>query len=357
MPLAGLMLVSGTLGERWGPSRTIRLAYVAYALAAAAAAVAPWFWLFQVTRGMQGAANAFTMPLLLAKLAASTESQRMGKALGRFGSMQALGQTSGPLVGGLAAEVSWRWGFAGIAATAVVLSTLALPPDTPLDRARPPRLRDAWTRSIVLPGLIALVGWACLSGISFLVAFRLEDSFELTSAMRGLVLTGFGIAGFLTARLVGSAADRFGVRLAGVVGLLAGAALVGAAGLAPGVPAVAASWALAGVAAQLVIVSVNVSVLSGQPRGRGGAISTVQALRFLGMAAAPAVFTAPYRYDPVLGFVVPAVLLVLVAPAALTLGRPVDAVRDTGTGRGNHSDHNSRRTGTAPPARPRHSRG
>ncbi|EHR51055.1 arabinose efflux permease family protein [Saccharomonospora marina XMU15] len=351
VPLAGLMLVSGTLGERWGPGRTIRLAYVVYALAAAAAALAPWFWLFQLSRGLQGAANAFTLPLLMAKLAASTQPQQLGRALGLFGSMQALGQTSAPLVGGLAAEVSWRWGFAGIAATAVVLATLTLPPDPPLDRSRPPRLRDAWTRSIVLPGLLALVGWACLSGISFLVAFRLEDTFELTSAVRGLVLTGFGVAGFLTARLVGSAADRFGVRVAGFTGLVAGAALVSAAGLVGTVPAVAASWALAGVAAQLVIVAVNVSVVSGRSRGRGGAISAVQALRFLGMAAAPALFTAPYRFDPVLGFVVPAALLALVAPAALALRRPNGGRRDAGAG------HSNRRKGTAPPARLRHSRG
>jgi ACDE family multidrug resistance protein len=41
------MLVSGTLGERCGTVRTIRIAYGVYALAALMSAVAPWFWLFQ----------------------------------------------------------------------------------------------------------------------------------------------------------------------------------------------------------------------------------------------------------------------------------------------------------------------
>ena len=38
---------------------------------------------------------------------------RLGRALGWFGSMQAAGQTSAPLVGGLAAEVDWRMAFVG----------------------------------------------------------------------------------------------------------------------------------------------------------------------------------------------------------------------------------------------------
>jgi MFS family permease len=203
VPFAGFMLVSGTLGERWGPARTIRIAYVVYALASAAAALAPWFWLFQLGRGVQGTANAFTTPLLMAKLAAGTPPDRIGRALGLMGSMQALGQTSAPLLGGLAAEVDWRWAFAGIAVTAAVLTAFTLPPDAPVEGSRPPRIRDAWRRSILLPGLIGLVAWACLYGIAFLVAFRLEDAFGLGSGLRGLVLTGYGVAGLLTARLVG----------------------------------------------------------------------------------------------------------------------------------------------------------
>lgn len=322
LPFAVLMLVSGTLGERWGPSRTIRGAYVVYGVAAAVAAVAPWFWLFQVSRGIQGGANAFTTPLLMAKLAAIAPRERLGRALGLFGSMQALGQTSAPLVGGLAAEVTWRWAFAGIAVTAAVLAACPLPRDDVTEPDGPPRLRDAWTRSILAPGVVALVGWACLSGLSFLVAFRLEDAFGLTSGLRGLVLTAFGIAGFLTARLVGGVADRFGAAHAAVAGLLSGAVLMAVLGATGSLAVATAAWALGGISGQLVLVSVNATVLAGGGRGRGGAISVVQALRFIGMAAAPAVFTIPYHHDAALGFLLPAALLVLVAPAAVRLRVP-----------------------------------
>nr|WP_091805071.1 MFS transporter [Prauserella marina] len=321
LPFAGLMLVSGTLGERWGPGRTIRLAYVTYAVAAVVAALAPWFWLFQVSRGVQGAANAFTLPLLMAKLTAGMPPARLGRALGLFGAMQALGQTSAPLVGGLAAELNWRLAFAGIAVVGVVLALCPMPPDRPSEDAAPPRLRDSWRKAILLPGVVALIGWACLSGMSFLVAFRLEDAFGLSSGLRGLVLTGFGIAGFLTAGMVGRIADRFGARLSATVGLLAGALCLAAIGLFGSLPAAATSWALAGLCGQLVMVAVNMTVLAGGDRGRGGAISVVQAMRFVGMAAAPAVFTAPYHQDALLGFGIPATLLVAVVPFTVVLGR------------------------------------
>ncbi|MBK1782923.1 MFS transporter [Prauserella sp. ASG 168] len=321
VPFAALMLVSGTLGERWGQGRTIRLAYVVYAVAAVLSAVAPWFWLFQVSRGVQGSANAFTLPLLMAKLAAGTPPDRLGRALGLFGAMQAVGQTSAPLAGGLAAEATWRWAFAGIAVIAVVLAACPLPPDRAADRARPTRLRDAWRRSVVLPGLVGMVGWACLSGVSFLVAFRLEDGFGLSSGLRGLVLTGFGVAGIVTARLVGGVYDRFGPRPSALAGLTGGAVLIGAIGVTGSLPVAAACWAVGGFCGQLIMVAVNSSVLSGEERGRGGAISVVQAMRFVGMAVAPAAFTAPYHHDAVLGFGLPAALLVLVTPLTVVLRR------------------------------------
>lgn len=328
LPMAALMLVSGTLGERWGQTRTIRLAYVGYALAAVAAALVPWFWLFQVTRGVQGAANAFMLPLLLAKLGAITPPQRLGRALGLMGAMQAVGQTSAPLIGGLAAEVSWHWAFAAIALASTALAVSGLPPDERADPdargGAPARLRDAWQLTVLRAGLVALVGWGCLSGVAFLVAFRLEDAFGLSSGLRGLVLTGFGIAGFVTARLAGALADRAGPRRGAALGLLAGAALVASIGIVDWLPAAAACWAVAGFCAQLLMVSINTAVLSGQQRGRGGAISVVQAFRFTGLGAAPAVFTAPYHYDAVLGFALPAALLVLVIPVTRTLRKTAE---------------------------------
>ncbi|NKQ52575.1 MFS transporter [Amycolatopsis sp. K13G38] len=323
LPFALVMLFSGTLGERWGQVRTIRAAYAGYVLVALLAALAPWFWLFLAARGLQGVANAFTTPLLLSKLAQITPAHRLGRALGTYGAMQSIGQTSAPLVGGLAAERSWQWAFLGIAAVAAVLTLIPLPPDERAAGGEPARLRDAWRPAVLWSGLIIFLAWACLAGLPFLVAFRLDDLFALSPAARGLALTGFGIAGFLTAPLVGVLADRFGAKAAVCAGLALGAVAVGTIGLSGPLPVVVVAWAVGGVCGQLVLVGTNSLVLRGSG-GRGGAISVVTALRFLGMSASPAAFTSLYRHDPALGFLVPAAVLVLTAPVAVLRPRSQD---------------------------------
>lgn len=315
VPFGLMMLVSGTLGERWGRNRTIRGAYLLYVVAALLSVIAPWFWLFEVSRGLQGVANAFTTPLLLTKLAESTPKPRLGRTLGTFGAVQSIGQTSAPLIGGLAAEASWRWAFAGIAAVACVVAGSPLPADGE-KAATPARLRDAVSRTVVWSGSVIFLAWACMAGLPFLIAFRVEDLFSLDPGTRGLVLTAFGIAGFLTARPVGAACDRFGPRISILGGLLLGAVAVAAIGLSDSLAVVIAAWALGGVCGQLILVGVNASVLAGAGNARSGAISVVTALRFLGMSVSPTAFTGLYHRDPMLGFLVPAGVLALTIPLA-----------------------------------------
>ncbi|MFC9789198.1 MFS transporter [Rhodococcus sp. NPDC127528] len=318
LPFAALMLVSGTYGARWGGLRTVRVAYGVYAAAALLAVVAPTFAVFQVSRVLQGCANSFTTPLLLAALAAVTPQARLGRALGVFGALQAAGQTTAPLVGGLAAEVNWRIAFAVIAVVAVGLGAIGLPPaDEPTTPDAPPRLRDALRPTVLRVGLVALLGWGALGGLNFLVAFRAEDTLGLDSAHRGLLLTVFGLAGMLAARPVGVAIDRFGARAAVITGAIGGAVLVAATGLLGSVGAVAVSWALAGVAGQFVLVGVNSAILTSEGANRGGAVSVVQALRFTGSALAPLALTPLYAASPVAAFVLPTAMLAIAAPVLM----------------------------------------
>jgi MFS family permease len=316
VPFAVLMLVSGTLAQRWGPQRTVRIAYVAYAVASVLAASAWTFEVLLASRALQGAANSFTTPVLLAVIAASTPKEKLGRALGLFGSMQAAGQTSAPLVGGLAAEADWRLGFVVISVVAVGLAVLGVP-QTDAEPERNASLKSAFVPSTIRPAVVAFVCWGCLGGLSFLVAFRLDDVFGLGAGERGVLLTGFGIVGFLTARQIGKAIDRFGAATTIVVGATAGAGLVAAVGTTPIAAVAVGAWALTGAAAQGVLVSLNALVLQSENANRGGSVSVVQSLRFMGAAAAPLAFVPLYQSHPLLGFGVPAALLVTV-PAIVT---------------------------------------
>ncbi|MGE3284763.1 MAG: MFS transporter [Pseudonocardia sp.] len=330
LPFAMLMLVSGTLGERWGRRRTVVSGYVVYLVASLACALAPTLQLLLVARGLQGAANAFTTPLVLAALGGAVAPERMGRALGWFGSLQAFGQTSAPLVGGLAAELDWRLAFVGTAAVAGGLAAVGLPRERRDPDSGPPppaRLATALQPRVLRLGLVAAIGWGCVAGLGFLVALQLEAAFGAGAGTRGLVLTGLGVAGMLAARFVGGLADRVGPRRCVLAGAVLGALLVVGIGLSPNLIVVGALWALAGVATQLVLVGVNLLVLGGPEANRGGAMSVVLSVRFLGGSVAPVALTPVYASRPVAGFLLPAVLVVALVPLLLP-GR----TRPPGTG-------------------------
>jgi MFS family permease len=159
LPFAAVMLVSGTLGERWGRRRTVLLGYAVYVLASVACVVAGTLTLFLAARALQGVANAFTTPLLLAALGSTVPPERLGRALGWFGSLQAAGQTSAPLVGGLAAELDWRLAFVGVTLVAVVLGLVGIP-SAGARPAQRPALRTALRPVVLRMGLVAALGGA-----------------------------------------------------------------------------------------------------------------------------------------------------------------------------------------------------
>jgi predicted MFS family arabinose efflux permease len=317
VPFAALMLFSGTLGARWGLRRSVLGAYLVSIAGSVLCAVAGTFPLLLAGRGVQGVANAFTTPLLLATIAATTPRERLGRSLGLFASLQAAGQTSAPLLGGLAAEATWRLAFVGVGVAAAALAVIGLPPSVESRTGEPARLRAAWRPEVLRTAVVALVGWGCLGGLTFLVAFRTDDAFGLTASARGLLLTAFGVVGMLTARLVGRLIERTGARTAALVGGVVGAVPVALIGLVPWLPALALLWAVTGFLAQFLQVGLNALALTGTGGNPAGAVSVVQAFRFVGAAASPIAFTPVYHASAAAGFLLPAALLVTVTPLAL----------------------------------------
>ncbi|MFD1151016.1 MFS transporter, partial [Saccharothrix hoggarensis] len=187
-----------------------------------------------------------------------------------------------------------------------------------------PGLRSAWRPRTLRLAAVGFVGWGCLGGVSFLVALRLGDSFALGAGQRGLVLTGFGLVGIVTARLTGWLIDRVGARWCVLTGAVVGGVLLVGVGVLPSVVAVGALWAAAGAFSQAVIVGLNALVLSAGGN-RGGSVSVVQSLRFLGGAVSPVAFVPLYHLDPVGAFLVPAGLVLAVPPVLLLRRGRADA--------------------------------
>ncbi len=297
VPFAALMLVSGTIGERLGRRRVVRAGYVAYALFSVLAALAPTLEVFMGARALQGAANAFLTPLVLAGLAELVPGERLGRAVGTFAAVQTAAIALSPLCGGLLGEIDWRMAFLVPAAVAVALAFVPPPDSVRGADAQPARLRSAFTRRVGVLSATAFAGYISVTGIGFLVAVRAADAFGLGSSERGLLLAAFGVSGMVLGRSAGRLVDRFGRIPVAIGGATACAILVALLGEAGSPAMLAALWFLAGGGSALLWAGVNTMAVEAVPDNRAGATSVVSAFKFAGNAAAPLVWLPLDAHD------------------------------------------------------------
>jgi MFS family permease len=321
VPFAALQLISGTLGERLGRRRVVRTGYIVYALLSLAAAFVPNLGWFLVVRALQGSANAFLTPLLLAGLADEVPKGQIGRAVGTFAAVQTSAIALAPLGGGLLGAIDWRLAFVS---QTVVASALALmpPADAQAREGAPPTLRAVFTRRVGLLSAASFAGYAGITGIGFLVAVLAADDFGLGSIARGVLLAGFGVAGIVTGRAAGDAVDRYGRVQVALVGIAVSAVLVAMLGIAPSPFALAALWFGAGLGSTLVWAGINTLAVEAVPGNRAGGTSVISAFRFAGNAAAPLMWLPLYHADPRLGFLGAGLLATLTAAFILPLRVP-----------------------------------
>ena len=109
LSLAGLLLLGGALGDRYGRRRVFLIGVVWFALASAACGLAPNTAVLIVARGLQGVGGALLTPGSLAILQASFVATDRSKAIGAWSGFGGLAGAVGPFLGGyLIAAVSWR---------------------------------------------------------------------------------------------------------------------------------------------------------------------------------------------------------------------------------------------------------
>jgi MFS family permease len=315
IPFAALQVVSGTIGERLGRRRAVRVAYAVYAIALIGSAVAPSIEVFLATRALQGTANAFTSPLLLAGLADAVAPERRGRAVGTFAGVQAGGISLAPLLGGLAGEVSWRLAFIAPAIVAVGLMFVPPPPPSAPRESRV-SFRSVFTPRMALLCTAGFAGYLGMTGLTFLVSLRADDAFSLGSTGRGLLLAAFGAAGMVFGRYGGHRSERLGPSRAAAIAAFGCALAVAPLGIAPSVVTLGLLWFFAGAMSALLWAGLNTLALEAVPANRGGAVSLFAAAKFSGTAVAPLVWLPVYHSSPALAFLVAAVVLTLIAPLA-----------------------------------------
>lgn len=125
LTLASLILVGGSLGDRYGRVRLYRIGIVWFAVASLACALAPGVQWLIGARFLQGVGSALLTPGSLSILEGTLAESDRGRAIGWWSGLTGIAAALGPLIGGLVIDASWRWAFVLNLPIAVVVFVLA----------------------------------------------------------------------------------------------------------------------------------------------------------------------------------------------------------------------------------------
>lgn len=112
LTLAGLILLGGALGDRYGRRRVFAIGVVWFAAASVMCGISPNAAVLIAARALQGIGGALLTPGSLALIQASFHPDDRARAVGVWSGLGGVGAAIGPFVGGwLVDGPGWRWVF------------------------------------------------------------------------------------------------------------------------------------------------------------------------------------------------------------------------------------------------------
>ena len=111
LTIASLILIGGTLADRFGRLRVYKIGIIGFGIASLLCAIAPSIEVLIGARLIQGAAGALLTPGSLAIIEATLRSEDRGRGVGQWSGLIGIAGAIGPLVGGVLVDFSWRWVF------------------------------------------------------------------------------------------------------------------------------------------------------------------------------------------------------------------------------------------------------
>ncbi|WP_406282904.1 MFS transporter [Embleya sp. NBC_00896] len=131
LTLAGLILLGGALGDRYGRRRVFVIGVAWFAVASLLCGIAPDVETLIAARALQGIGGALLTPGSLAIIQATFHPDDRARAVGAWSGLGGVASAIGPFLGGwLVDAVSWRWVFLinlPLAAVTIVVALRTVP--------------------------------------------------------------------------------------------------------------------------------------------------------------------------------------------------------------------------------------
>jgi EmrB/QacA subfamily drug resistance transporter len=363
LTLASLILLGGSLGDRYGRRRIFVLGAGLFTAASVLCAAAPNVELLVVARALQGVAGALLTPGSLAMIDASFRPEDRARAIGAWSGLAGVATALGPLVGGwLVDAVSWRAIFLiNIPFGLFVVTTAGRHVPETRDSAAGGRLdgggallaalglagttyaliegnaaagvagavalvvflrAEARSANPMLPlgifssrqfsaaNMVTFVVYAALSGVFFLLVAFLQVSLHYSPIAAGAASLPVTVLMLLLSARSGALAQRIGPRIPLTAGpMIIAAAMLLMTTIDPGdgyLTGVLPAIVLFGLGLTLVVAPVTATVLAavdsrhaGVASGVNNAVSRVAGLLAVAILPAVAGITGDRLYDPV----------------------------------------------------------
>ena len=189
LSLASLILLGGSLGDRFGRRRVFMLGACWFALASLACGISPNIDLLIAARALQGIGGALLAPGSLAIIEASFRPDDRARAIGAWSGLGGVAGAIGPFLGGWLVETSsWRLVFLINVPLAVVVIAVA--------RLRVPESRNP-TAARSLDGAGVVAAAAGLAGLTYGFTAWPDHGATSPGVLAGLALGVAGLGGFV----------------------------------------------------------------------------------------------------------------------------------------------------------------
>jgi EmrB/QacA subfamily drug resistance transporter len=397
--ISGLLLSVGRAGDLFGHKRIYLAGFVLFVIGSASCGMAASANMLIVLRALQALGAAMLMATAPAILTRSFPPTQRGRALGALGTFTYLGLTAGPSLGGwLATSFGWRSVFyinVPIGVLALAMAVRSVPDDrvhvreerfdfvgaslfsaglvsllialnqghswgwSSLEvigllvlaaallmafiraelRRSDPMLDLTLFASRVFSGatVSALLNYACVYAVLFVLPFLLIQGRGLTAQQAGIVLTAQPIVMAVAAPLSGTFSDRIGTRAPATIGMLLltiGLALLASLVTRGSLTAIAAALAVIGLGVGVFVSPNNSALMGAAPRHRQGIASGVLATSrsvgmVLGVGFAGAVFTTVVAHaaSPAVGLSEGVRVSLLASAGVAAIGAVTSALR------------------------------
>jgi EmrB/QacA subfamily drug resistance transporter len=186
LALAGLILLGGALGDRYGRRRVFLIGVIWFAAASLLCALSPTIGILIAARVLQGVGGALLTPGSLALIQASFDPADRGRAVGAWSGRGGVASAAGPFVGGWLIEgPGWRWAFVLNVPLAILVVAVTL-------RHVPESRDESATGRFDVAG--AALGAAALAGITYGLTAASGSTGGFVALVAGLAGLALGAA-------------------------------------------------------------------------------------------------------------------------------------------------------------------